>query len=419
MQSNALTQHYVINGCQPNSIQTGVEQEYGNYTYSIKTEHNIQKIVAIVDRYLPTDYNGIKLNPQRIVIYQTFDNNGNKPLYGIIDINKLSINHTKFGFEFKPTSNVDMIRVGNSIPKGTVLYDTPAKDNIGNYMMGRDLNTVYSSLEGTIEDSILISKEIVPYFKTKVYATRTIELGEKDYPLNLYGSDEIYKIMPDIGEYCKPTGNAYSGIIMAKREYRPELLPITFTKTKTRIYDPINDTPLDGNGSNARVVDIIVYKQNKAANSLAPEVMQQIDKYADAYLDFCNRILKEYRIIQSQNQWQAEFTDEFDQLIRHCMAMTNEPLPDEKLQRTSIQKVTNFNRKLDNVVITVVTEVEKELGPGFKVTDWDVKYWFIKENSIFYNDPSTSNSGMKTPLIAGNTRQSEIEWCLALRDNTR
>ena len=38
MQSNALTQHYVINGCQPNSIQTGVEQEYGNYTYSIKTE---------------------------------------------------------------------------------------------------------------------------------------------------------------------------------------------------------------------------------------------------------------------------------------------------------------------------------------------------------------------------------------------
>ena len=51
------------------------------------------------------------------------------------------------------------------------------------------------------------------------------------------------------------------------------------------------------------------------------------------------------------------------------MAMTNEPLPDEKLQRTSIQKVTNFNRKLDNVVITVITEVEKELGPGFKITD--------------------------------------------------
>ena len=43
------------------------------------------------------------------------------------------------------------------------------------------------------------------------------------------------------------------GIIMAKREYRPELIPISFTKKSTRKFNPITDIGLDGNGVGARV----------------------------------------------------------------------------------------------------------------------------------------------------------------------
>lgn len=375
MQSNAISQHYVIDGCEPNTIQTGAEMEYGRFTDAIVTPHNI-KVISIVDRYIPTKYNGIQHNPQRIVIYQVIEevSQSNKPLFGIIDIKMNSDNHPKFCHLFKPTENAQQIRVGNFIAKDTVLYDTPAKDSLGNYSFGRNLNTLYSSLEGTIEDSILIAKDVVPYLKTKVISTRTFELGEKEFPLNLYGDENEYKVMPDIGEWCHPKGQAYNGIVMAKREYMPHLLPIMFTNKTTRIFDSITDIPLDGNGQEARVIDIIVYKQPKTMTSLAPKVMAQINKYADAYMDFCERIIREYRKIMSQTSNRAEFTDEFDQLIKHCMAITNEPTADEKTKNIAIQKVSNFNRKLDDITIIVTTECVKEVGPGFKTTDMHKEY---------------------------------------------
>ena len=366
MQANAISQHYVISGCKPNMIQTGADIEYGRFSNSITTPHNMV-VFSIVNRYIPSQHNGIQLNPQQVVIYQTFDE-GSRPLFGIIDITRFSSSHPKFGFEYKPTEEAQQIRVGNSIPKGTVLYDTPAKDKHGLYSPGIDLNTLYSSLEGTIEDSILIAKDVAPLLKTKTFTTRVFELGEKEFPLNLYGDDDNYKVMPDIGEYCIPTGQAYSGIVMAKREYRPDLLPIMFTKKSTRIFDSVTDVPLDGNGQEARVIDIIVYKQPKTNTAVAPKVMEQLDKYANAYRDFCERIVSEYRKIMAKTNGNAEFTADFDQLIKHCMAITNEQTNDERTRNVPIQKVSNFNRKLDDITIIVTTEYTKEVGPGFKIT---------------------------------------------------
>lgn len=368
MQSNAVSQAVVISGAEPNMIQSGAEIEYGKYTNAIIAPHNM-KVIAVVPRYTPSQYNGIQFNPETIVIYQTFDNGGRTPLFGMIDVTKHVSNHPKFGFEYKPTEHASQLRVGHTIPKDTVLYDSPNKDSIGNYSKGINLNTLFSSVEGTGEDSILIAKDVIPKLKMKTVVTRQMELGTTEFPLNLYGDDENYKIMPEIGEYCIPTGEAYSGIIMAKREYRPELLPITFTKRTTRIFDSITDTPLDGDGQEARVVDIIVYRQNKTTTAVAPRVLQQLNKYADAYQDFCERVLKEYRKIMAEYNNQAQFTDDFDQLIKHCMAITSEPTLDTKSRNIPIQKVGNFNRKLDDYTIIVTTEYIKDVGPGFKVTN--------------------------------------------------
>lgn len=71
MQANAISQHYVISGCKPNMIQTGADIEYGRFSNSITTPHNMV-VFSIVNRYIPSQHNGIQLNPQQIVIYQTF-----------------------------------------------------------------------------------------------------------------------------------------------------------------------------------------------------------------------------------------------------------------------------------------------------------------------------------------------------------
>ena len=366
MFSSAISQHFVIANSEPNTIQTGAEFEYGRFTHAISTPHNI-RIEAIVDRYNANHITNIAHVPQRVVIYSTFDDGGNKPTYGMIDLVRMSHNHPKFGYYYRPTRAAENIKVGASIPKDTVLYDSPAKDELGNYSFGRNLNTAYINLEGTIEDSIMMSKKLVNDLKTTVFNTSTFELGSADFPLNLYGDDDHYKVLPDIGEYCRPTGIGYDGLIMAKREYKPELLPITFTRNKTRVFNDVTDIGLDGGGYDARVVDIIVLKQSKALSSVSPGVMSQLDKYAKYYLDFCESIVAEYRKIMAKHNGQVNFTDEFDQLIRHCMAYTN--YQDSNAKLPAIQKVANFGRKLDDVIVIVTTEVIKEIGPGFKVMD--------------------------------------------------
>ncbi len=113
--------------------------------------------------------------------------------------------------------------------------------------------------------------------------------------------------------------------------------------------------------------------QNKTTSAVSDKVLAQLNKYADAYKEWCERILHQYKAIQANNHGAAEFTDEFDQLIRHCMAICNEPIPDAKGKSLPIQKVGNFNRKLDDIVVIVKTEYEKELGIGYKLTDINVQ----------------------------------------------
>lgn len=367
MQSNALGQHTVLLHPEPNSIQTGAEMEYGRYTTSIRAEENI-KVVAVIDRYLPSPNNGIQFNPQRVVITQEYIEGRDKPSFGVIDINRISHNHPKFGFDYKPTEHASQIRAGNTIKKGTVLYDTPAKDALGNYSVGRDLNVCYLSLPGNIEDSLLINEDVADLMAMKVFTTRTFELGENEFPLNLYGDDDNYKVMPEIGEICHPTGLAYNGLIMAKRQYQPELLPITFSKTATRQYDSITDFPLDGNGDNAKVIDIIVYKQSKVNSYLSPKVLQQLDKYAMAYTNFCERIIVEYRNIKRKHPEGFYLSDELAAMICHAMAIVGGRTNDEKLNSIPIQKTSNFNRKLDDYTIIITTETIKKPKPGNKYT---------------------------------------------------
>lgn len=366
MQSNAFSQHLVIEGVETNSILTGFEQELGKHSYSIKAPDDII-IEAIIDKYVPTNLNGIKFNPQTIVIYRLYSNS-NIRKYGILNIPAVSDNHPKFGFPYVKTENANRLRPGSSIRKDTILFDTPAKDELGNYGYGTELLTLYSTLEGTCEDSILISKAVTSKLKTKLYVNQEVSFGENNYPLNLYGDDDVYRVFPDIGDYIVPP-SGYNGLIMATREFKPDILPITFTKKNLQKFNPISDKPLYASAKGGRIIDITVYRQSKNNNSsLSDQVYSQLNKYADAYVDFCKKILNEYKRIMITTNNKAEFTDEFDQLIKTAMAICEEPLSGET-NSSYIQKVGNFNVKLDDWVVKFTVELEKTPLPGFKVTD--------------------------------------------------
>lgn len=394
MFSSAISQHYVINGAEPNTVLNGAEFELGKYTNAIVAPHNMT-VQSVIHRYVANENNGVAFNPQTIVVYSTFDedtefNNG-YPTYGIIDIPRYSCNHPKFGFDYKQQPGANLLQAGNNIAKGTALYDTPAKNELGCYMPGRNLRTAYVSSEAAIEDTIIISKNVVSQLKSQTYTTRQMILKDKEFPLNLYGDPNVpnqYKVMPDIGEYCHPHGHAYQGIIMAKREYQPEMMPLILNEDATRILNTVTDTALDGSGDSARVIDIIVYDQTKApfrssrssGGVLSPEVTSQLSNYAEMYREFCRKIVAEYNRIHARHNGNVNYTGEFNQLIVHAMAVLGEQTPkgllsDELREKNkSISLVGNYDEDLGDYCIIVTTEYTKEVGLGYKVTDLSQKH---------------------------------------------
>ena len=366
MQSSNISQAYVFNMTEPNSIQTGIEQEYGKYTYSIKAEHNITRVLAIIPRYIPTNQNNIGYNPERVVIYQGYDDNGNV-IYGCMEIARFNKNHTKFGFEFKECDGAqEYLREGASIPKGKVLYSSPNVGEHGEYGTGIELNTAYMSFEEADKDSVIISESTAEMLSAKVYTQLKVELNKNDIPLNIYGDDHVYKIMPDIGEKCHPVNSGYNGLVMATRKIDPILLPVLFNKKTLKQIRYFTDNVYDGNGNDAEVVDIVVIRQNKPSRAAATTVTMQLDKYADAYIQFNERILSIYYQIMKSTNNQANFTNELNHLIVNAMAITQ---GEGRNTKASVLKVGKFNERLPDYTVYITTRYTKKITNGYKVTN--------------------------------------------------
>ena len=59
------------------------------------------------------------------------------------------------------------------------------------------------SLDQNMEDSIIISKSAADKLKSPLIKPVEIMINENNIPLNLYGNDQVYKCIPDIGEEIK------------------------------------------------------------------------------------------------------------------------------------------------------------------------------------------------------------------------
>lgn len=70
-------------------------------------------------------------------------------------------------------------------------------------MAGRNLRVAYIADARTTEDAIEISKSASLALSRPEIKQVNILINDNDIPLNLYGDDNEYKILPDIGEEIK------------------------------------------------------------------------------------------------------------------------------------------------------------------------------------------------------------------------
>jgi DNA-directed RNA polymerase beta subunit len=227
------------------------------------------------------------------------------------------------------------------IEKDTIFANSPSISEYGGYKFGIELNVAGMSHPAVAEDGILISEDVLPRLRFKVYEKRVVEFGTSTFPLNLYGHANRYQPFPEIGQLIRE-----DGILAMLRRYDQDLGPVLTSITDCMSPDFIFDdaiyvrgpgTVMQGekNGQpieikSGKIVDIKIY-HDEAENSPTPEgVMSGMNKYTRALKRFYRELLDAYEHIRSERRkkyGEAEIVlkPELHRLLVEAMAVLGKP----------------------------------------------------------------------------------------------
>lgn len=356
-----ISQRLVTEYSDEKIIQTGVEQEFGKYTFNVKMPED-GKIIKIIPRYpAGVDSNSLNFNPETLVIYEKDDT---KELDYFTIPYHVSY-HQYFGYRYDVKPNINKIKPGAYIEKDTVFADSPNVGENSNYKFGLNANVAFMSLPSVSEDGFMVSRDYLNKLKFRVYEKRTVEFGSNNFPLNMYGTEQNYKSFPDIGDPIRD-----DGILMMLRSYDNDLMPIEMSTKDTMEPDFIFDKAVYARGGKGRVVDIKVISNNTPNKQLPEAMCSHIAKYERALLKFYNEIIQTEEQIRHErrrkyNDNNVKLSPKLHKLIVESLAITN--FNGERLKQT----LTLLHRKnpVDEYMIEFTIEYIIEPNIGFKLTD--------------------------------------------------
>lgn len=368
MLGSHLGQRLITEGMTERYMDTGMGQEFGKYTFAIKMPCN-GRILKVIERYRKSlGDDSIAFNPETLIIYE---DDITKEI-GCISLPQYCSYHPYFGFEYKARPGLNKIRVGAYIEKGTVLLDAPTKTEDDNWMYGTELNVLFGSHPSVSEDGVMICEDVLPRFTFTTYETRVVEWGKKDFLLNLYGDDDNYKPLPEIGDYVR-----LDRVLAAKREYDIELAPVMQSLEALREIDhnfdeciyidagPRNSRSLNGVLQNGRVIDIRVNTNGDYDLEQTP-TDRQIGKYAIETKRYYKEILATYRELAAERKKRGlpmDISRPFHTLHMEALIATEEDKG---------AKISKLYRRapLDTFRIEFVIECKITPSYGFKFTDF-------------------------------------------------
>lgn len=251
-------------------IQTGYEYEFGKYSSSFILAEWDYEIFDKVIKY--------SSNPQQQYYLIAIDHE-NKVIT-VFERKEYKHITESYGYIYSNNSAINHAEPGTIIPKGSPIAKSASFDEYNNRMDGKNLLTIYTSCEETMEDAIVISESAAQALTSPLIKKVTIQINDNDIPLNLYGDENNYKVFPDIGEETE------HGILAAVRvEKKEESL---YSLSYNRLREPmISDDKYTASG---RVASIEVYS-NAPDKFIDNPYYTQIYKYYQGNLAMCQQIV--------------------------------------------------------------------------------------------------------------------------------
>lgn len=170
-------------------IETGYEIRFGDLSSSITEATENYRVVAKISKF------SFVPNHHYWLILEDYKNHELDVIERIAYENKTQ----SYGFLYN-NEYIDSLNIGDNIPAGTIVQKSLAFDEYNNRKDGRNFNVVYMALDDNMEDSIIFSDEAAGKLTSPLINPVEVMINDNDIPLNIYGDDKVYKIIPDIGE---------------------------------------------------------------------------------------------------------------------------------------------------------------------------------------------------------------------------
>jgi hypothetical protein len=359
MRSGHLGQALAIRGADRKIVNTGYEFELGKYSFKRILKGN-SKIVGIIPRYRKSlDELSINKVVEITIMYIDLENN----ILKHIDVPSYNKIHQYFGFDYKWSDSLSNLSVGDIVKDDTILAKSKNVEDDNYYRRGRLLNAVRVSDNDAAEDGMKIRRSALDSFTYTIYEKRVININDKTVLANLYGDDNNYKPLPDIGEKIHD-----SGILAAIREYDPILAPVMMNHSGLRDVNPIFDNCIYVKGPDGIVSDIKVYYSPESKRTTFK--YDNIMKYHYALKEYYTELFNKYKQLDKDNKIRygvgINIDPETSRLLVETQAYLNMTSDDGG---TGVVKAFFRREELDLLRVEVIVSYVVTATTGSKLTD--------------------------------------------------
>lgn len=367
-------QAVTIVGATPNPLKTGQEYEYAKGTFKIEAPCDML-VIDVIQRFSETWGKGsVRSNPETFVLYERVSDKRTaleqaSNVFGVMRIPAYHTRNHALGFKYvHHVANQQLLRPGNVVLKGTVFAYSPNVTAGGDYKYGRSTNVAFMSIPEVEQDGMVVTESFARAMACTKIESRIAQWGENKVLLNLYGTADVYKPFPDIGEKIRP-----DGLLFAVRTIRPGVGIVNLTPKALMQFDDLFDEGKYGEAG-ATVINIAVKSDRmRTGRSEVQFYDKQADRYERAARSFSTRLRENYEKLLRQHPHTLLLEDELNRMMTDAISDTGglDRRMNHQGEVISMDKGAQIYNKVPigdwRAEITFVKNLEA--GVRFKITD--------------------------------------------------
>lgn len=355
MFASHLQQCMLPHGCEPPMVMSGFEPIIGDYEHNTTKRNQDVQIISIIQRYASSaGLNSIQQNPYFTVVYQGCEDR----VVSYFNIYRYTMRSKGYGYKNK-FINTALLEQGSVLPKDVKLVTSPAHKG-NDYCLGTNLKVAYMSLPTVTEDAFMISETAAEKLNSDAYSKVSIEISPDQLPLNLYGTEEEYKFLPDIGETVNEFGELCALRKPTVDSAIYDMNPRNLTKIQG-LHDDVTYVPVG-----STIVNIEVAVNHNCKQKYSEKLYSQIKKYDDCTVEYCQTIYNLYMQLKKEGK---EISPRFNSLVTRAMErlmVSGIPIPGFKA-RPNLTLVKK-KKQINFMEITITYCYENKVKDGYKLT---------------------------------------------------